>query len=172
MHHLDGNAARSLVRAATLGVVAMLAVGPTRGATTSDVAAIASGLNLQPPPPPVFSTLSSPSPGFARATWVPSGDPAVVGYTVSYGRFSVARGQAAQYECTVDAGAAGTHDVSQLAPGTYYFAVRSRDRRGMMSAYSSERSVQIGVDFVPFDEGPALSRTIRRSYARPVSTEP
>ncbi len=113
--------------------------------TTGDVLVIAEAGNLQPPPPPLFSALASPAPGCARATWLPSGDPSVVGYSVSYGRFSVAGGQAAQYEYTVDAGAASTHDVCQLAAGTYYFAVRTRNHLGVMSAYSSERSVLIVV---------------------------
>jgi hypothetical protein len=113
--------------------------------TTGDALEIAAGGNLQPPPPPLFSALASPGPGCARATWLPSGDPGVVGYSVSYGRLSVAGGQAAQYEYTVDAGTASTVDVCLLSKGTYYFAVRTRNYLGVMSAYSSERSVLIVV---------------------------
>jgi FlgD Ig-like domain len=113
--------------------------------TTGDALVIAEGANLQPPPPPLFSALASPGPGCARATWLPSGDPTVVGYSISYGKLSVAGGQAPDYECMVDAGAASTRDVCQLSAGTYYFAVRTRNHLGMMSAYSSERSVLIVV---------------------------
>lgn len=208
MHHLDGNGAGILARAATLILAVLLTLGPERALATAtvvrvfnlqsakpydvlrngtsiatvassdaasisfvanlvsgDVVAIGQNGNLQPPPPPVFATLSSPNPGCAHASWLPSGDPTVVGYAVSYGRQSVSGGQAAQYETTLDAGAASTLDVCLLSTGTYYFAVRARDYAGLMSAYSSERAVQIVVvavlisafDARVVDEGVALS---------------
>jgi hypothetical protein len=57
----------------------------------------------------------------------------------------VAGGQATQYEYSRDAGAATSLDVCLLSTGTYYFAVRARNQLGVMSAHSSERSVQIFV---------------------------
>ncbi|HEU4364776.1 MAG TPA: FlgD immunoglobulin-like domain containing protein [Candidatus Krumholzibacteria bacterium] len=133
--------------------VASLFSGPTGSAAVGVDAAVGSVLSivdegspdLQPPPPPLFTSLDSNDPGCARADWVPSGDPTVTGYLISFGARSVAGGEATQYEHTVEVTAASFLQVCSLEKGTHYFAVRSRNYAGMLSAYSAERSVQIVV---------------------------
>ena len=116
-------------------------------AVTGDVVAFVDegSPDLQPPVPPLFTSLDTSGPGCARASWVPSGDPAVVGYVVSYGPYSVAGGGAPQYEYSVDVGAVPSLEVCSLLQGTHYFSVQARNYAGMLSAPSPERSVQIVV---------------------------
>jgi hypothetical protein len=99
--------------------------------------------DLQPPPPPIFASLETTNPGCARASWLLSGDPTVTGYVVSFGRQSVAGGSATEYEQSVEVGAVSLLEACSLVMGTHYFAVQSRNYAGMLSAYSSERGVQI-----------------------------
>ncbi len=127
----------------TVAASPMGAVAVDLDATAGDLVAFVPNTDLQPPPPPVFTTLASPGPGCARATWLPSGDPTAVGYVVSFGRESVATGQASRYDQSIDAGAVSTREVCALAAGRYYFAVRTKNYAGMLSAYSSERAVDI-----------------------------
>jgi len=94
--------------------------------------------NLQPPAPPLFSSLDTGGPGCASAAWSPSGDPTVVGYVVSYGD------DPGQYDRTVSASAASA-EVCMLEKGMHYFAVQCRNYAGTLSAYSAERSVNIVV---------------------------
>ncbi|HXV15059.1 MAG TPA: FlgD immunoglobulin-like domain containing protein [Candidatus Krumholzibacteria bacterium] len=98
--------------------------------------------DLAPPVPPLFASLATNDAGCATAAWLPSGDPSVMGYVVSFGTQSVAGGGAPAYEQSVDAGTSTLHTECSLTPGTYYFAVRARNAGGL-SAYSIERSVVI-----------------------------
>lgn len=111
-------------------------------AEIADVIEFAPNVDLQPPVPPVFSALTSDAPGCAHATWQPSGDPTVVGYVVSFGTSSVATGQASQYDRSVDS-ATPAYTACTLAVGRYYFAIRTKNYAGMLSAYSTERTVDI-----------------------------
>jgi hypothetical protein len=109
--------------------------------------------DLAPPVPPLFASLATNDAGCATAAWLPSGDPSVMGYVVSFGTQSVAGGQAPAYEQSVDAGTSTLHTECSLPPGTYYFAVQARNAGGL-SAYSGERSVVIqtlAVLFSAFD---------------------
>jgi hypothetical protein len=99
--------------------------------------------NLAPPTPPLFAALDPSQPGCATASWVPSGDPTVIGYVVAYGSQSVAGGSATNYDFSVEVGATSSLDVCQLELGTHYFAVRAKNVAGMLSGYSAERSVDI-----------------------------
>jgi hypothetical protein len=118
--------------------------------------------DLQPPAPPVFQTLVSSGSGCASASWIPSGDPTVVGYVVSAGRHP------SQYDQTVQVGATSNAEVCLLPAGTHYFTVQCRNYAGMLSAYAPERSVEIVVvavliaqfDARVVDEGVALSWSI------------
>ncbi len=115
--------------------------------------------NLQPPSPPLFTSLATGDPGCAQASWLPSGDPTVVGYAVSLGR------SPGQYERVVDVTAGSSLDVCSLEQGMHYVAVQCRNYAGMLSAYSAELSVEIVVvsvliasfDARVVDEGVALS---------------
>jgi hypothetical protein len=129
--------------------VATVAASPTGSlavdlsAAAGDRIVFAPNSDLQPPPPPLFTAVASVSPGCVRATWLPSGDPTVVGYVVSYGNASVAAGEATGYDQSINAGAVTAQDVCMLASGRYYFAVRTRNYAGMLSAFSPERMVDI-----------------------------
>ncbi len=101
------------------------------------------GPDLQPPVPPLFASLASNDPGCATAAWLPSGDPTVIGYVVSFGTLSVAGGEASTYQQSVDTGTATLHTECVLPSGRYYFAVQARNADGVMSAYSIERSIVI-----------------------------
>ncbi len=108
------------------------------------------GPDLAPPVPPLFTSLSMGAPGCATAAWFPSGDPTVVGYVVSFGRQSVSDGDAPRYEQSVEVGASTLYTECALFPSTYYFAVQARNADGVMSMYSSERSVVIQILAVLF----------------------
>ena len=112
-------------------------------APVGTLVAFAPNTDVQPPPPPIFTTLASPGPACARAAWLPSGDPTVVGYVVSFGTASVATGQASAYDHSMSAGAASFGEVCGLGSGKHYFAVRAKNYAGMLSAYSIERSVDM-----------------------------
>jgi hypothetical protein len=114
-------------------------------AAVGDELTVAADGNLQPPAPPLFTALTSPAPACAHASWAASGDPSVVGYIVGYGGQSVAGGDVAQYEYNLDAGAASDLGVCSLPAGTWYFAVRAKNHMGMLSAYSTERTVVVTV---------------------------
>ena len=135
---------RNSTTVTTVGVSPAGSFAVDADASVGDLVTFAPNTDLQPPPPTIFSTLMSPGPGCARATWLPSGDPTVVGYVVSFGTLSVATGQATQYDHSINVGAVSTREVCTLGSGTYYFAVRTRNYAGMLSAYSSERAVEIG----------------------------
>ncbi len=111
--------------------------------STGTLVSVAPIGDLAPPAPPLFSSVETTTPGCATASWVASGDPTVVGYVVAYGRQSVAGGGATNYEHTMDVPAVASADVCFLEKGIHYFAVRSRNVAGMLSGYSSERSVEI-----------------------------
>jgi hypothetical protein len=121
------------------GQAGVLAVG--LDAAVADVVSLIDdgSPNLQPPSPPLFTSLDTGNPGCAHAAWAPSGDPTVVGYVVSFGR------NPAQYDGTVEVTAGSSADVCALAQGMHYFAVQCRNYAGMLSAYSAERSVEIVV---------------------------
>ncbi len=99
--------------------------------------------DLAPPPPPLFTSVETGQPGCATASWIPSGDPTVIGYVVAYGSQSVAGGEASNYENMIEVGATGSADVCFLPLGRQYFAVRAKNIGGLLSAYSAERSVDI-----------------------------
>lgn len=101
------------------------------------------GPDTQPPVPPLLGALASNAPGCVTASWLPSGDPTVVGYAVSFGTASVAGGAAAHYDRTVEVGAGSSYTECNLPPATYYFAVQARNSDGAKSAYSAERSIMI-----------------------------
>jgi hypothetical protein len=124
-------------------------------------------IDLAPPTPPLFNSLDSGQPGCATASWVPSGDPTVIGYVVAYGSSSVAGGGASNYDYSVEVGSTTTLDVCLLPLGTHYFAVRAKNIGGMLSAYSAERSVVIVVvsDDLRYD-----ARGIDGSTSRGAST--
>jgi len=113
--------------------------------STGTLVAIAAIGDLAPPPPPLFASLVTGEPGCAVASWLPSGDPTVIGYLVGYGPQSVAGGEVPNYENSMEVGATGSADVCFLPMGTYYFAVRAKNVAGMLSGYSAERSVTIVV---------------------------
>jgi len=100
------------------------------------------GSELQPPVPPLFASLDHTEPGCVTASWLPSGDPTVVGYVVSFGTASVAGGAASQYDRSVEVGPSASYTECTLPPATYYFAVQARNAGGV-SAYSTERSISI-----------------------------
>lgn len=127
----------------TVAASPMGAIAVDLDVTAGHLVAFASNTDLQPPPPPIFTTLAISGSGCARATWLLSGDPTVVGYVVSFGTSSVATGQATQYGQSIDAGTVSTREVCALASGRYYFAVRAKNYAGMLSAYSSERAVDL-----------------------------
>lgn len=102
-------------------------------------------IDLAPPAPPLFSSLDTGQPGCATASWIPSGDPTVIGYVVVHGSSSVAGGGASNYDYSVEVGSTSSLDVCLLPLGTHYFAVRAKNIGGMLSAYSTERSVVIVV---------------------------
>ncbi len=101
------------------------------------------GPDLAPPVPPLFASLESQGAGCATASWFPSGDPTVVGYVVSFGPQSVAGGEVTRYAESVEVGVAASFTKCELATGTYFFAVQSRNAGGVMSAYSAERTITI-----------------------------
>lgn len=131
------------------------------------------GPDLAPPVPPLFTGVQSNAPGCATAAWFPSGDPTVVGYVVSYGTQSVAGGAASSYEHSIEAGTATLHTECSMLPGTYYFAVQTRNAGGAMSSYSTERSVVIQTvavlislfEATPADEGVRLAWRIEADEA-------
>jgi hypothetical protein len=110
-------------------------------ASPGDSLALSPGFDLQPPPPPAGFSAELTSNSCVRLTWLPGGDPTVVGYVVSFGKKSVSLGHAARYDHTVDAGSAAQRTICQLVPARYYFAVQSRNYYGQLSAYSVERTV-------------------------------
>lgn len=111
--------------------------------STGTLVAIAPIGDLAPPAPPLFVSVATAAPGCATASWIPSGDPTVVGYVIGYGSQSVAGGGASNYEYSMEIGATGSVDVCFLGLGRKYFAVRAKNVGGMLSGYSAERSVDI-----------------------------
>ena len=91
------------------------------------------GPDAAPPVPPLFPSLDSNNPGCATAAWLPSGDPTVVGYVLSFGTQSVAGGETLQYEQAIEVGTATLYTECALPAGTYYFAVQARSADGVMS---------------------------------------
>ncbi len=111
--------------------------------STGTLVAIAPVGDLAPPAPPLFASVSASQPGCAVASWIPSGDPTVIGYVIGYGRQSVAGGDASSYEYTMEVGATGSAEVCFLPLGRQYFAVRAKNIAGMLSGYSAEQTVDI-----------------------------
>jgi hypothetical protein len=99
--------------------------------------------NLQPPPPPVITTAEVTGTSCVRVSWMPSGDPTVTGYVVSFGKRSVAGGQADRYEYTVVADGSSAHTACGLSATTYFFAVQAKNHIGQLSAYSAERTATV-----------------------------
>jgi hypothetical protein len=141
------------------------------GSVSADVAFVpgdrfdVEGPVATPPVPPLFASLSGENPGCATAAWLPSGDPTVVGYVLSFGTQSVAGGETLRYEQAIEVGTSTLHTECVLPTGTYYFAVQARSADGVMSSYSSERSILIqalavliaGFEAAVADEGVRLS---------------
>ncbi len=111
-------------------------------AIPGDEITLAPNIDLAPPLPPTLSSVSSTSPGCAHVTWTPSGDPAVIGYKISYGVLSVKMGQMEDYQYSMEVGPVSSYDACSLGGSTYYFAVQAINYVGQLSAYSEERSVQ------------------------------
>jgi len=100
--------------------------------------------DLAPPVPPIFNSAVAWNGGeCARLSWTPSGDLTVTGYIVSYGVFSVERGQAKEYQYSIEVGPINSYDVCALAGNTYYFSVQAVNYVGQPSAYSIERSIEM-----------------------------
>jgi hypothetical protein len=108
--------------------------------------------NLAPPAPPLLTSVVDGGAGCAVATWLPSGDPTVVGYVLYAGTRSVAAGEATAYDAEVDAATATSTTICPPAPGVNYVAVRARNYAGMLSAYSAELTITtVAVLFTAFD---------------------
>lgn len=99
--------------------------------------------DLAPPVPPAFTSVSAQGQTCAHLTWMPSGDPSVIGYKISYGTLSVDADQMAEYQYSLEVGSVSSYDVCSLSGTTYYFAVQAINFVGQESAYSEERSVQL-----------------------------
>jgi hypothetical protein len=110
-----------------------------------DVIAVAedSTANTQPPSPPLIQSAAETSPGCVQATWLPSGDPTVVGFELGIGSRSVAGGQASGYDRLLDVGNVSSYDLCGLSTGHYFLAVRARNQLGITSAFSVELSVDV-----------------------------
>ena len=104
---------------------------------------VAPDSDTQPPPPPILVSADIMTDNCVRTVWLPSSDPTVVGYVVSFGTASVAAGHAAGYDGSVEVTGATAHDICSLGRTTYYFAVQARNHLGQLSAYSAERSVTV-----------------------------
>jgi hypothetical protein len=98
--------------------------------------------STQPPPPPMVLGASAGDPGCVEVSWLPAGSPEVTGYVVDYGRLPV-EGGTGTYEKSVDVENVSSHQVCNLTEGTWYFAVRSRNHAGVLSAYSAEHSAVV-----------------------------
>ena len=98
--------------------------------------------NLSPPPAPILTTVVPSDADCARATWLASGDPTVVGYVIYAGTRSVAAGEAARYDTSVNSGGPSGL-ICSLAPGVHYVAVRAMNYAGVLSAYSAEMTATI-----------------------------
>ena len=99
--------------------------------------------DLAPPPAPIVTSVIPDGAGCALATWLPSGDPTVVGYVIYAGTRSVAGGAASHYDVSLDTGSASSIALCSLPPGPNYVAVRARNYAGVLSAYSAEQTVII-----------------------------
>lgn len=76
--------------------------------------------------------------------WDASTDPTVTGYHLYYG------GVSANYTNMLDAGAATSITISNLAPSaTYYFAATSYNQVGLESGYSTELAYMVPVNLPP-----------------------
>jgi hypothetical protein len=121
--------------------------------------------DLAPPPPPLLASVVPDGAGCALASWIPSGDPTVVGYVLYAGTRSVASGEAAYYDVAVNAGSGSSASACSLPPGVNYVALRARNYAGVLSAFSAEKAVTITTVAVLFtffdadiaDEGVRLS---------------
>jgi hypothetical protein len=111
--------------------------------------------SAQGPLPPQHVTVSSAVKGCATVSWDPGPEPDLAGYEVFYGPLSVAQGQAVVYENSTDVGNTTSVDVCDLPEGTFYFAVRAYNTNGDASAYSTEKSLQLGAT-----EGPAAAPSV------------
>jgi hypothetical protein len=124
------------ISSSTAGVVEF-----ATGVTTGDIFVIAADTttNTQPPTPPYVLEAAQEGIGCLRVAWLPSGDPSVTGYVVSYGTRPF--GVVGAYDHTVDAGNATTYEICELQLGPWYVAVRARNYAGQLSAYSDEQTV-------------------------------
>lgn len=112
-------------------------------ANKGDQIVLAPRADLAPPVPPAFTSLAAQGPACVHLTWMPSGDPAVIGYRISYGVMSVERGQTTEYQYAFEVGPISSYDACSLPGTSYYFAVQAINYAGQVSAYSAERSVQM-----------------------------
>jgi hypothetical protein len=124
------------VMSSTAGVVDF-----TAGVSSGDILAISADTtsDTQPPAPPYVMEAVQEGIGCLRVAWLPSGDPSVTGFVVSYGRrpYDVV----GTYEYTVDAGNVTTYDICELQLGSWYVAVQARNYAGQLSAYSEQQTV-------------------------------
>jgi len=127
--------------------------------------------DLQPPPPPTFSNLQMTSDDCLTAIWLPSSDPSVTSYLVSYGTRSVAQGQATSYEHTFPVNIGTSASVCDLPPGRYFVAVRARNYLDALSPYSSERTVDLISVAVSFPAFEAVASTDRVRLSWQVATD-
>jgi hypothetical protein len=96
----------------------------------------------QPPLPPIAVSASASTQWCASVSWLPSSNPEVVGYVVSWGRSSVAAGAPA-YSASHTVWNGASHDICGLPTCTWYFTVKSLNFLDMTSAYSPEDTVVI-----------------------------
>jgi hypothetical protein len=99
--------------------------------------------DLAPPVPPVLQSAHAQGSNCVRLAWTPTGDVTVVGYVISWGFFSVERGQATEYRYRVETGPINSYDLCGLAATTYYFSVQAINYVGQVSAYSQELSIEM-----------------------------
>jgi hypothetical protein len=125
-----------------------------------------STVDTQPPSPPLVLSAEESGPNCLRVTWLPAGDPTVVGYVVGYGSRSVADGSVTAYDHAVESGGVSVEDICALQSGTHYVAVCARNHLGILSAYSAELSVDISATAVlitGFDAQP-VGRSVRLTW--------
>ncbi|MBA2355582.1 MAG: IPT/TIG domain-containing protein [Acidobacteria bacterium] len=79
-----------------------------------------------------------------RVAWDPNPEPDIAGYVLAWG----VSAETYTESVTVTAGTA-THEITALAPGTYYFAIRAFNSAGMYSGYSNQVAAVVSSTTLP-----------------------
>lgn len=82
----------------------------------------------------LFSKLSPAFAESATLSWAPNTDSDLSGYKIYYGTAS------RRYETPINVGKQTAYTLTELGPGTYYFALTAYDTSGTESAFSTEVS--------------------------------